>query len=67
MSRLSPAQFYQLDYGAIACAVDSNFLDKAAAFQEIRNCLIAADEKQISALEAERRIRFFVKTYLATN
>jgi hypothetical protein len=63
-SAASPAQFYELNYGPAASIIDDEFLGKAAAFQEIRDCLAAADLHQLPVREAERRIRYFVRAYL---
>jgi hypothetical protein len=59
-----PAQFYKFT-GDPALALQSPaFMEKAAAFQEIRDCLIAADNDRLSIPEAERLVRYLVRTYL---
>jgi hypothetical protein len=61
---VSPAQYYQLNFELIASAINEKFLEKAAAFQEIRDCLTAADQHRLSVQETENRIRYFVRAYL---
>ena len=62
--KVCPAQFYQFT-GDPALALQSPaFMEKAAAFQEIRDCLIAADNDRLSIPEAERLVQFLVRTYL---
>jgi hypothetical protein len=39
-------------------------LDKAAAFQELRDCLASADEGRISRTVAERRAQYLLHAYL---
>jgi hypothetical protein len=60
-----PAQYYKFT-GEPTAISSEPFLEKAAAFQEIRDCLTAADYQQISARQAERRISYFVRVYLNT-
>lgn len=61
-----PAQHYRFAGDAHAALADEAFMDKAAAFQEIRDCLVAADRREIRPAEAELRIRHLVRAYLAT-
>ena len=60
-----PAQFYKFAAEPAHAFFSEPFLEKAAAFQEIRDCLTAADHNEITAREAERRIQFFVRAYLS--
>ncbi len=61
---VSPAQFYRFSGEPTDSLINEPFLEKAAAFQEIRDCLIAADDNKLSAYEAERRIQYFIRAYL---
>lgn len=58
------AEHYTLGGACFSLEDRDVFLNKAAAFQEIRDCLVAADKGQISSHDAERRVRFFVRAYL---
>lgn len=62
--RPCPARHYRFAGDPAEAVGDELFLRKAAAFQEIRDCLVAADLREIGIEEAERRIRFFVRDYL---
>lgn len=64
VSTACAAEHYNLGALPSHFVVDDTFLDKAAAFQEIRDCLAAADRNQLAATEAERRINFLVREYL---
>jgi hypothetical protein len=59
-----PAQFYKFSGDPAEALLSEEFLEKAAAFQEIRDCLVAADRREVSVGEAERRILHFVRAYL---
>lgn len=61
---VSPAQFYQFRGEPESPLMNDCFLEKAAAFQEIRDCLVAADNNQLSPHEAERRIQYYTRSYL---
>lgn len=61
-----PAQFYKFTGDPAEALLNEEFLEKAAAFQEIRDSLIAADRRELPVSEAERRILHFVRAYLYT-
>lgn len=60
----SPARFYNFVGDPDQALNDDAFLDKAAAFQEIRATLVAADTAALPPHEAERKIGFLVRMYL---
>jgi hypothetical protein len=59
-----PAQFYRFAGDPERALANDRFMDKAAAFQEIKDCLAAFDHNELSAYEAEGLIRYFVRSYL---
>ncbi len=59
-----PAQFYNFTGNPISALRSEVFMEKAAAFQEIRDCLIAVDHNKLAAREAEHLIHYLVRTYL---
>lgn len=60
-----PAQFYKFTGNPEIALKSERFMAKAAAFQEIRDCLIAVDHNELSPHEAERLISYLVQRYLA--
>jgi len=59
-----PAQFYTFTGDREQALLSASFLQKAAAFQEIRDCLVAVDHNRLSAQQAEKRIQYFTRKYL---
>lgn len=64
---VSPALFYRFSGDPAVAVRDDQFMEKAAAFQEIRDCLVAADQNRLAAHEVELRIQFLVRTYLSAS
>lgn len=63
-SVVCPAQFYKFMGNPAAAVRDEAFMQKAAAFQGVRDCLIAVDRNQLSANQAEELISYLIRTYL---
>jgi hypothetical protein len=61
-----PAQFYKFTGDPNMALGNNAFMEKAAAFQEIRDCLTNADHNRLSTNEAERVIRYLARAYLDT-
>jgi hypothetical protein len=62
--KVCPAQFYKFTGDPTLALQSPAFMEKAAAFQEIRDCLIAADNDRLSIPEAERLVQYLVRAYL---
>lgn len=62
-----PAKFYKFTGDPKIAIKSETFMEKAAAFQEIRDSLVAADHNELRAYEAERIIHYLVRAYLGTH
>jgi len=59
------ASYYDRLRGVKVTNLPATAIEKAAAFEELRDALAAADRAEISAWEAEKRVVYFARCYLS--